>query len=198
MLRQSDGVFAVTAQDRYQSLMDGKGDRRDDQFPIDFKVLESPDYTVVAFGMKSREYAMTRESRLQGNFSSFLITDFTDQNCIGCLTHEGFQRGRVGYVELRVNGNLLDSRYDFFHRIFNSQNFAVGLHSHHQKRVQGSRFTGSGWAADYPQSLAPLGSLFNFVPLAVLDTKLFKTCQIILLRIEKAGCYCLSVNGRNH
>jgi len=51
---------------------------------------------------------MTRQGRLDGNISGFLVTNFTDQQHIGVLTHQGSQCVGKGQINLWLHLHLID------------------------------------------------------------------------------------------
>src|SRR6185369_12723622 len=120
--------------------------------------------------MEGREYEVTSESSFDGDFSSFEVADFADENDVRILAQEGTQCGREVQTDLFLHLHLVDAEQVELHRIFRSHGVGVDRVQRLERGVKRVRFTASGWTSneDHPVRLRD-------IPFELIKRLRFKT-----------------------
>src|SRR6185369_5610227 len=120
--------------------------------------------------MEGREYEVTSESSFDGDFSSFEVADFADENDVRILAQEGTQRGREVQTDLFLHLHLVDAEEIELHRIFRRHDVGVDRVQRLERGVERVRLTASGWTSNQHHSVRPRDIAFE-----LLERLRFKT-----------------------
>src|SRR6476620_9876247 len=95
--------------------------------------------------MEGGENEVTSEGSFDGDFSSFEVADFTDQNDVGILAQERTQRGREVQADLFLHLHLVDAGKVELHRIFRGHDVRIHCVQRLERGIQRVRLTTSRW-----------------------------------------------------
>jgi hypothetical protein len=103
---------------------------------------------------------MPGEGGFSGDFCCFSITNFTNQDCIGILSHQRTQNRREAEIDIIINLTLSDSFELNFDRILNRRYVDVGSVYLVKSGIKSRRF---------PE---PVGPVTKMMPLGFLMSRL--------------------------
>ena len=98
--------------------------------------------------MQRRQYQVSRQRRLDGNFGRLQVTDLADHHHIGVLPQYGAQTARKGHIDFGINLSLAYTGKHVLHGIFNRQDIARALIDARQPCIQCRGLTRASGARD--------------------------------------------------
>ena len=105
---------------------------------------------------------MTGQRGLNGNLGCLLVADFADHHHIGILTQNGAQLIGKRQIDFWIYLRLVDSLKLVFHRVFASDDFDVRRVDFGKRRIECSRFSGTGRAGDKNNPVTVMDEFANF------------------------------------
>src|SRR5215213_3192982 len=97
--------------------------------------------------MEGGENEVASESGFDGDFSSFEVANFTDQNDVGILAQERTQRGREVQDDLFLHLHLVDAGKVELHRIFRGHDVGIDCVQRLERGVERVCLTTSCWTS---------------------------------------------------